>query len=214
MPTCSRSPRPTSAQFLEDEFTLARLDRNDPTVADRAAEVRLASAETGAAKPVQTAKPAIPPAVQAVAGRPEPQPPMIHRASFTAAEAPTKAATPKPATPKSATPKSATPRPRPRPGPRCRRQIRQAGGAAHRRGRSAEAEAGIRSARREAGGQVRQAVRAAGRVDAIAKPEPAPARTAAKPSAKPETLRTAAAAKPLREAAAAPRSKGKGGGGN
>ena len=42
---------PSSAQFLKDEFTLARLYRNDPTVADRSAEVRLASADTHVAKP-------------------------------------------------------------------------------------------------------------------------------------------------------------------
>ena len=42
---------PSSAQFLKDEFTLARLYRNDPTVAERSAEVRLASAEAPAAKP-------------------------------------------------------------------------------------------------------------------------------------------------------------------
>lgn len=79
---------PSSAQFLKDEFTLARLYRNDPTVADRSAELRLASADTGAAKSGESAKPATPPAVQAVAERPAPQPPMIHRASFTTAAEP------------------------------------------------------------------------------------------------------------------------------
>ena len=54
-----------SAQFLQDEFTLARLYRNDPTVAERSAEVRIASADTGAAKPAESAKPAAPPVVQA-----------------------------------------------------------------------------------------------------------------------------------------------------
>ncbi|MGA9581292.1 MAG: hypothetical protein WBR13_04920, partial [Allosphingosinicella sp.] len=70
---------PSSAQFLKDEFTLARLYRNDPTVADRSAELRLASVESGSAKPGEGAKPAAPPAVQAVADAPAPQPPMVHR---------------------------------------------------------------------------------------------------------------------------------------
>ena len=74
---------PSSAQFLKDEFTLARLYRNDPTVEERSAEVRLASAEASAAKPAETAKPAAPAVVQAVAERPAAQQPMIHRASFT-----------------------------------------------------------------------------------------------------------------------------------
>lgn len=79
---------PSSAQFLKDEFTLARLYRNDPTVAERSAEVRLASAE--AASPAKTVKPAAPEVVQAVAERPAAQPPIIHRASFATADAPAK----------------------------------------------------------------------------------------------------------------------------
>ena len=79
---------PSSAQFLKDEFTLARLYRNEPTVAERSAEVRLASAEAGVAKPAETARPAPPPVVHAVA---EPAaaapPPLIHRASFAEAAA-------------------------------------------------------------------------------------------------------------------------------
>jgi len=51
---------PSSAQFLKDEFTLARLYRNDPTVAERSAEMRLASADAPAAKPAEVAKPAAP----------------------------------------------------------------------------------------------------------------------------------------------------------
>lgn len=94
---------PSSAQFLKDEFTLARLYRNDPTVADRSAELRLASADTEAAKSGESAKPATPPAVRAVAEAPVPQPPMVHRASFTTAEAPAK--------PKSATEAAAKPKP-------------------------------------------------------------------------------------------------------
>lgn len=93
---------PSSAQFLKDEFTLARLYRNDPTVADRSAELRLASAETGSAKPGESAKTTTPPAVQAAAEAPAPRPPMVHRASFTTAEA---AAKPKPATEAAAKPK-------------------------------------------------------------------------------------------------------------
>jgi hypothetical protein len=92
---------PSSAQFLKDEFTLARLYRNDPTVADRSAEVRLASAETPAAKPEDTAKPAAPAVVQAVAEPPAAQPPMIHNASFTTTEAKPKPAGPKPDKPAS-----------------------------------------------------------------------------------------------------------------
>ncbi len=100
---------PSSAQFLKDEFTLARLYRNDPTVADRSAELRLASAETAPARPAEAAKPARPPVVQAVAEPPAAQPPMIHRASFTAAaEAPAK---PKPAAQAAAKPKPAAAKP-------------------------------------------------------------------------------------------------------
>jgi hypothetical protein len=84
---------PSSAQFLKDEFTLARLYRNDPTVAERSAEMRLASAEAPAAKPAETAKPAAPAAVNAVAEPAAASAPLIHQASFTAAEA---AAGPKP----------------------------------------------------------------------------------------------------------------------
>src|SRR3712207_3558564 len=110
---------PSSAQFLKDEFTLARLYRNDPTVAERSAEVRLASAESDAAKP-QASKPVAPAVVQAVAERPAAQPPMIHRASFTtaAAETPARAkpsaegpAKPKAASQAAAKPKTAPDKP-------------------------------------------------------------------------------------------------------
>ena len=76
---------PSSAQFLKDEFTLARLYRNDPTVAERSAEVRLASAEAPAAKPAETARPAAPAVVHAVAEPPAAPPPLVHQASFTTA---------------------------------------------------------------------------------------------------------------------------------
>ena len=186
---------PSSAQFLKDEFTLARLYRNDPTVADRSAELRLASADAAAAKPADTAKPATPPVVQAVAERPAAQPPMIHRASFTTGEAPAKPKTtseapakPKPATARTSKPEvlrtaSVTP-PKPDPG----------------RAKPAAKPTAKPAAQRTASA-------------ATAKPEGTPSRQASKPAAKPDTLRTAAA-KPAREADAAPRAKGKGGGGN
>jgi hypothetical protein len=86
---------PTSAQFVKDDVTLARLERRDATVADRSENVRMASAETGAAAapapapaPAQPAAPAAeapkPRMVQAVA-RPAPPPahPVLHQASYT-----------------------------------------------------------------------------------------------------------------------------------
>ena len=100
---------PSSAQFLKDEYTLARLDRREPTVAERSAEVRLASAEAPAAKPNEAVKPAAPAVVQAVAERPAPPPPMIHRASFTTTEA---SAAPKP---KAAKPEPVRPAVKPAP---------------------------------------------------------------------------------------------------
>jgi hypothetical protein len=170
---------PSSAQFLKDEFTLARLYRNDPTVADRSTEVHLASADTAPPRPSEAAKPAQPPIVQAVAERPEPQPPMIHRASFTTGEAPTR---PRPA--------AVTPE----------------------RPRIAVATAKVEkpAAQRTASAGPLKADPAAGRT--ASKPA---AKPSAKPTVKPETLRAAAAAKPVREAAATPRAaKPKGGGGN
>ena len=158
---------PSSAQFLKDEFTLARLYRNDPTVAERSAELRLAAAEAPAAKPAETAKPAAPAVVQAVAEPQAASPPMIHRASFS----PDAAARPKPAT--------------------------------------ASAKPDKPAAQRTA--------------STIAKPvaKPAPQRMASSGPTKPETAATkpgakpAAAARPVREAAATPReAKGKGSGGN
>jgi hypothetical protein len=195
---------PSSAQFLKDEFTLARLYRNDPTVADRSAEVQLASAGTGAAaRPAESAKPATPPVVQAVAQRPEPQAAMIHRASFTTVESPAKPA-----------PASAPPRRAQAPVPA------KADKPAAQRTASAQSRPDSdRSAAKPAakpGKPVGERTASA----ATAKPETASSRSTAKPTAKPaakpETLRTAAtaAARPVREAAAAPRSKGKGGGGN
>lgn len=185
---------PSSAQFLKDEFTLARLYRNDPTVADRSAELRLASADTQAAKPSEPAQPATPPVVQAVGERPAAQPPMIHRASFTtAAEAPAKA---KPTAQASVRPKPEAARP-------DKPEVQRT--------------ASVAPAKPQADGS-KPGKPAAQRTASAAKPEANSSRPAAKPTAKPaakpETLRTAAAARPEREAAAAPRAKGKGGGGN
>lgn len=97
---------PSSAQFLKDEFTLARLYRNDPTVAERSAQVRLASVESAtAAKPEESAKPAAPAIVRAVA---QPvvadQPSLVHRAGFTTEPAAKPKPKPKPAKPETEIP--------------------------------------------------------------------------------------------------------------
>jgi hypothetical protein len=170
---------PSSAQFLKDEFTLARLYRNDPTVADRSAEVRLASADTEAA-----AKPATPPVVRAVAERPPPPPPMIHQASFSTVEAPAK-------------PKPAVDRP--------------VKAEAQRTASSADSKAKPdRAVVKPVAKPVKPAAQRIASAETV-KPETAPARSTVKPKSDP--LRTVAA-KPVREAAAAPRVKAKGGGGN
>lgn len=190
---------PSSAQFLKDEFTLARLYRNDPTVADRSAEVRLASADTAAAKPAEAARPSTSPVVQAVAERPAPQPPMVHRASFTTTEAPAKA---KPALVPPERARTLVPAARPdKP-------------AAQRTASAAQPKAEPdRSAAKPAPKPTKPAARRTAAATK-AKPDTASSRPTANPVARPETLRTAAAAKPIREAAAVPRAKGKGGGGN
>jgi hypothetical protein len=75
---------PASGQFLQDEFTLARLETRDSTVGD-SAQVRMASLETeegSTATPGPPAKPTpaiVAPGAQAPAARPE----LVHRASFT-----------------------------------------------------------------------------------------------------------------------------------
>ncbi len=187
---------PSSAQFLKDEFTLARLYRSDPTVAERSAEVRLASADTAAAKPADASKPAAPPVVRAVAEPAAPQPPMIHRASFTTAvEAPARA---KPAAQAPAKPKPAAAKPAK---PEAQRTASAAPAKPEIDRSKPAAKPGKPGTQRAAAG-------------GTAKPEATASRLTVKPAAKPETLRTAAAAKPVREAAAAPRAKGKGGGGN
>jgi hypothetical protein len=80
---------PSSAQFVRDGVTLARLERHEPNVGE---QVRMASAETGAAQvpadPDVAAKPAEPkPAprvVTAVApAAPPPAPQLVHQASYT-----------------------------------------------------------------------------------------------------------------------------------
>lgn len=189
---------PSSAQFLKDEFTLARLYRSDPTVADRSAEVRLASADTAAARTPEASKPAAPPVVQAVAERPAAQPPMIHRASFTAAEAPAK---PKPAAARpdraeaQRTASMAPSKPEPKPATKPGKPVTQ---------RTAAATV----AKPETGSAAKPVAKP---VISAAKAGSKPATAAAKPPVKPAV----AAAKPVREAAAAPRTaKPKGGGGN
>jgi hypothetical protein len=184
---------PSSAQYLQDEFTLARLDRHEPTVAERSAEMRLASAEAPAAKPAETAKPAAPAIVQAVAERPAAQPPLIHRASFTTAEA---SAKPKPQAGQTERARPATPAAQPdKPAQRTA---------------AAPAKPETLSARSPA----KPAAKAAAQRTASA--APARAETAASRSiAKPGTKPVAAGAKPVRGAAAAVReAKGKGGGGD
>jgi hypothetical protein len=90
---------PASGQFLEDEFTLARLDLRDQTVAERA-EVRMASLETEQA-PAAPKTPAEAPAVKVARAveteAPAPrqvQPAIVHRAAFAPAETRAAPATP------------------------------------------------------------------------------------------------------------------------
>ena len=78
---------PSAAQFLQDEVKLARFEQAAPTLEERSAEVRMASAETAPAKPAAPAAPAAP-VVQAVGPAPAASSaPVVRRASFTA-EAP------------------------------------------------------------------------------------------------------------------------------
>lgn len=86
---------PASAQFMQSEFTLARFDRPEETLAERSATVRLASTEPAPAKTEE--KPAAP-VVRAVApapAAPAEAAPLVHRASYVApsrAEPPRRAA--------------------------------------------------------------------------------------------------------------------------
>ncbi len=194
---------PSSAQFLKDEFTLARLYRNDPTVAERSAEVRLASADTQAAKPPESVKPAAAPVVQAVAERPATPQRMIHRASFTTVQAPAKAKGAALA-PVSSTPTAKAPA-KPKPAAVKAEPQRTASAAPAK----AEPDRSKPTAKPPKPGAQRTASAAPS-----VKPEATASRAAAKPAAKPESVRTAATAKPVREAVSASRGKGKGGGGN
>lgn len=78
---------PATGQFLRDEFTLARLDTRDPTLAERA-PVRMASLESAAASPPAAAAPAPDAkATRAVETQAAPagqiQPAIVRRASYT-----------------------------------------------------------------------------------------------------------------------------------
>jgi hypothetical protein len=84
---------PSAAQFVKDDVTLARLERRQPDVQERSAEVHMAAMETGAAAqppapaaaaatstPVEPPKPRVLPAV----AHPAPAAtPMVHHASYT-----------------------------------------------------------------------------------------------------------------------------------
>jgi hypothetical protein len=83
---------PSSAQFVRDQVTLARLERREPTVAEQSAEIRMASADTGAAAGPADPDAAAPPIAEKPAPRvvtalapapPPPAPALIHQASYT-----------------------------------------------------------------------------------------------------------------------------------
>ena len=74
---------PTAAQFLPDQVTLARFDQPEPTIDERSAQVRMASAETGAEAPAAAAAAPSAPVVRAVAPSAAPAQPVVRRASFT-----------------------------------------------------------------------------------------------------------------------------------
>ncbi|HEX8572624.1 MAG TPA: hypothetical protein VF759_07730 [Allosphingosinicella sp.] len=192
---------PSSAQFLKDEFTLARLYRNDPTVAERSAEVRLASAEAPVSKPAEAPKASAPAVVQAVAEPPAAQPPLVHRASFTTAEpvekpkakpAPRqKSAVPEPDSPAATAAKPAKPAPQ------------RIASAATARREPSQTRPAVKPAAKPAGASAKPAAASAKPAAASAKP--------AGGSAKPAVV----AAKPAREPAAGARdSRGNGGGGD
>ena len=107
---------PTSAQFVHDDMTLARLERHDATVEERTSgDVRMASADTGAA-PAQPAAEAPKPRVVTAIAHPAPPPPpsVVHQASYTTGPKSPLATEPKKAEPKperhaKAAPAKATP---------------------------------------------------------------------------------------------------------
>jgi hypothetical protein len=103
---------PASAQFLQNEFTLARFEQREPTVEDRTAEVRLASLE---ASNRPQARPAAP-VIRAVAPVPPPSQPLVHRASFTA---PGPEVAPRPTITQSR-PTQPRPAPQPKPAPQAK----------------------------------------------------------------------------------------------
>ena len=78
---------PSSAQFVDSAFTLARLEQREPTLGEQVADVRLASAEAVPQPSAPAAKPAAP-VVQAVAPpAAAPQPTLVHRAGLVTAPA-------------------------------------------------------------------------------------------------------------------------------
>jgi hypothetical protein len=96
---------PSAAQFVNDDVMLARLEKSQPTVGQRSADVRMASAEIAPAAPQAAPAPApaaeapkpVPHVVQAVA-HPAPPQPALHHASYTpAAKSPLPPEEPKPA---------------------------------------------------------------------------------------------------------------------
>jgi hypothetical protein len=87
---------PSSAQFVDNAFTLARLEQRGPTVEDRVADVHMASAAAAPAAPQPAA-----PVIRTVAPAPAPvQPGLVHRASFAAAPAAAAPSAPAKAQPK------------------------------------------------------------------------------------------------------------------
>ena len=80
---------PSSAQFLQNEVTLARFEQADPTLDQRSAEVRMAAAEVPAPAPAAPALPVVTAAAPAPVAAPAVA---VHRASFTPVKAEAKAA--------------------------------------------------------------------------------------------------------------------------
>jgi hypothetical protein len=97
---------PTSAQFVHDDVTLARLERHDATVEERTSgEVRMASVETGGTAPAPAqpvAEAPKPHVVTAIAHAPPPPAPsaVVHQASYTTGSRSPLATEPKKADPK------------------------------------------------------------------------------------------------------------------
>ncbi len=99
---------PTSAQFVKDEVTLARLERHDRTVEEQSADIRMASAEMPTTTPPAAAKAeARPRVLPAIAPAPA-QAPLVRQASFSAPALP--------AEPRKAAPATTKPAAKPAPG--------------------------------------------------------------------------------------------------